>query len=256
MELVSLELKYICEIVPEKSNNASVIEFLPQANYKNAATAKLHKHGKGPFCKFKIPANLNLAGVYVIKVEDLIKYVGESDNLSRRFNMGYGNISPRNCYVGGQSTNCKINSFILKENQKGRKIHLTFVETEDRFSVERELIIQYKPEWNSAAGKMTKNLPAFKRKKINSSVKGGKYDPLKGHLIYSANDTVSLKYDEIERIIKNILPASAHKYREWWANGGHIQADAWLNAGFRVDSVKLGHSVVFTRLKAGYSAKR
>ena len=197
-----------------------------------------------------------MTGVYVIKVEDLIKYVGECENLSGRFNTGYGNISPRNCFVGGQSTNCKINNYILNENQKGRKIHLYFVETEDRFSVERELIKKHKPGWNSAAGKITDNSQVFKREKTNNPIKVGKYEPLKDYLTNCANDTVELTYDEIERIIENILPASAHKYREWWGNGEHVQADAWLNAGFRVDSVKLGHSVVFTRSKTGYSTKR
>ena len=33
MGVVSLEFKYICEIVPEKKNNDSIIEFLPQSNY-------------------------------------------------------------------------------------------------------------------------------------------------------------------------------------------------------------------------------
>ena len=43
-----------------------------------------------------------------------IIYIGETAGLRQRFNMGYGNISPRNCYVGGQSTNCKMNKIVPK----------------------------------------------------------------------------------------------------------------------------------------------
>lgn len=244
-----MEVKYICGIVPEKNAYGAINEYYPHNKYMNAATSKLHKHGIGPFCKFRIPASLNLAGVYVIKVEDFIKYVGESENLSRRFNTGYGNISPRNCFVGGQSTNCKINNYILNETQKGHRIHLYFVKTEDRFLVEGELIKKHKPEWNSLVGRNTKNPAVFRRRKTNSLIKGGKYEPLKDYLTKCTDDTVELTYKEIEKIIENVLPNSAYKYRVWWANGGHVQADAWLDALFRVDSVILGHSVVFTKSK-------
>lgn len=35
-------------------------------------------------------------------------YIGETDNLEKQFRQGYGNISPRNCFKGGQSTNYKM----------------------------------------------------------------------------------------------------------------------------------------------------
>jgi hypothetical protein len=251
----SLELTYICEIVPEKNVCGAIKEYSPHKKYINAAVAKIHKFGMGPFCKFRIPANLNLAGVYAIKVEDSIKYVGECESLSWRFNTGYGNISPRNCFVGGQSTNCKINSYILKEKQKGRNIHLYFIDTDDRFSLERELIDQYKPEWNSTAGKTTFNSPVVNREKKTRVSKGGKYEPLKNYLTNCSSDSVELTYKAIEKIIENGLPCSAFKYLAWWANGGHTHADAWLGAGFRVDSVNLGQSVVFAKSTMGCSKK-
>jgi hypothetical protein len=52
---------------------------------------------------------------------------------------------------------------------------------------------------------------------------------------------------EIERIISDKLPQSASKYREWWANGGHIQANAWLDAGWKVEYVVLGEYVEFVK---------
>ena len=30
-----------------------------------------------------------------------------------RYNNGYGRISPRNCFQGGQSTNCRVNNLIF-----------------------------------------------------------------------------------------------------------------------------------------------
>jgi hypothetical protein len=239
--------------MPEKNIYGAINEYSPHKKYINAAVAKINKYGMGPFCKFRIPANLNLAGVYAIKVEDSIKYVGECESLSRRFNAGYGNISPRNCFIGGQSTNCKINSYILKEKQKGCKIHLYFVETDDRILLGRELITQYKPEWNSSKGRIPINSPIVNRENVTRNLKGRKYEPLKDYLICCTSDTVELTYEVIEKIIKNDLPNSARKYREWWANGGHTQADAWLDAGFRVDSVNLGQSVVFAKSTLGCS---
>lgn len=247
MGVVSLKLSYICEIVPEKNESGAINEYHPQKSYRNAATSKLHNYGKGPFCKFRIPNNIKLTGVYVIKVDGLIKYVGECEDLSHRFNAGYGNISPRNCFVGGQSTNCKINAHIIKEKQKGRAIQLYFAATEERLVLERELINQYKPEWNSTLGKVTIDSKEVKRNKKDPSTKGGKYEPLKNYLRNCSNDTIELSYKSIETIIENVLPDSAYKYREWWANGGHAHTYAWLEAGFKVDSVKIGHSVIFVK---------
>lgn len=105
----------ICQIIPELNEDGLPKEYKPQAEYKNNKNISLHKYGYGPFCRFKIPSEYNgKIGVYVIKVGDQIKYVGECEDLGKRFNMGYGVISPRNCYKGGQSTNCRINNLILQ----------------------------------------------------------------------------------------------------------------------------------------------
>jgi hypothetical protein len=84
----------ICDIRPEPSDSGSVAEFMPQDRYENVKQIPLNKYGAGPFCKFKIPNNYNACGVYVITVEGRLKYVGECENLSNRYNIGYGNISP------------------------------------------------------------------------------------------------------------------------------------------------------------------
>lgn len=248
-----MNFNLICEIKPLKNSEASIVEYEPYKEYKNAMNKKLHKFGKGPFCKFRIPNGINHAGVYIIKVDNQVKYVGECEDLSSRYNMGYGQISPRNCFVGGQSTNCKINSFILQAAKKNLKIDLLFCQSQDRFVLERKLIELYKPEWNSTSGKMMGKSKVIKNSERRSSEgvrtmgRTIKYEPIKDYLMNCRSNRIQLTYDEIEKIIKKSLPDSAYKYREWWANGGHSQADAWLDAGWKVEEVNLGKSVVFIK---------
>lgn len=64
-----------------------------------------------------------------------------------------------------------------------------------------------------------------------------KYAPLKRYLERSSKEKIELTFDEIEEVLKDSLPNSAYKHKPWWANGGHSQADAWLDAGYKVDNV-------------------
>lgn len=81
-------------------------------------------------------------------------YIGECQNLSKRFNDGgYGTIHPRNCFKGGQSTNCRINALILGVAKQGCKIDLWFHASSDRYDVERRPILQLRPRWNVQHGK-------------------------------------------------------------------------------------------------------
>ncbi|WP_430648007.1 DUF7662 domain-containing protein [Bradyrhizobium rifense] len=50
---------------------------------------------------------------------------------------------------------------------------------------------------------------------------------------------VRLTFSEMEEILWRKLPAAAHKFTAWWSKessmkAGHIQARAWVKAGFRV----------------------
>lgn len=139
--------KKICYIKARRENGR-IITNTPQELYNNQKKLSLHAYGKGAFCFFRIKKNLNLCGVYKILINKEIKYIGECKNLSKRFNMGYGQISPRNCYVGGQQTNCRINKMILKEAKKGKTIELRFNKTDNYKVEEKRLIEQYNPEWN------------------------------------------------------------------------------------------------------------
>ena len=138
----------VCEIHPERTNSGEICKIMPQHRYDNIRNLPLNNYGKGPFCKFKVPNDYNFCGVYVIFVDGSPKYVGECQNLSNRFNMGYGNISTRNCFVGGQETNCRINNLIFQETKKGSFVVLWFHQTEDHKAIELNLRNHIKFEWN------------------------------------------------------------------------------------------------------------
>jgi hypothetical protein len=75
-------------------------------------------------------------------------YIGECVNLSSRYNAGYGQISPRNCFVGGQETNCRINNLIYGEATHSHKIELWFHQSDHYKSIEAELRKELNPAWN------------------------------------------------------------------------------------------------------------
>lgn len=70
-----------------------------------------------------------------------------------------------------------------------------------------------------------------------------KYDPLYDTLKHVPEhvDDVTLTFAQLEDVLGFRLPASAHKHRAWWANPStpdhHPYAQAWLGAGWKVDSV-------------------
>ena len=63
---------------------------------------------------------------------------------------------------------------------------------------------------------------------------GSKYYPLYKFLKERQEHSVELKIAEIERILVASLPSSASE-RSWWSNRDNaLQADAWMEAGFKV----------------------
>lgn len=140
--------QFVCTIEPKRDDKGQVASFEPQAVYRNRKGLMLNAFGAGPFCHFRIPDDLHRAGVYFIAVDGQLAYIGECDDLSQRFNSGYGQISPRNCYQGGQSTNCRLNRLIKDAAEADSRIELHFVETTDRFVLEAASIAAYRPSWN------------------------------------------------------------------------------------------------------------
>ncbi len=82
------EFRYICTIEPERNVDSSVKRYMSQSRYENKNNLPLNRYGKGPFCKFRIPSNYPLSGVYAIVVKDKLKYIGECLNVSLWYNMG------------------------------------------------------------------------------------------------------------------------------------------------------------------------
>jgi hypothetical protein len=100
------------------------------------------------------------------------------------------------------------------------------------------------PGWRTSPTKLIDNaLVAFclEEKPVGTrrTRTGGKYVPLREHLA-ATRAPVEVSFADIDRLVGG-LPPSARDHREWWANThGHTHANAWLDAGMRVDSVNLG----------------
>jgi hypothetical protein len=69
-----------------------------------------------------------------------------------------------------------------------------------------------------------------------------KYDSLT-HFLRRTTEVspYDMPFEKIETVLGFPLPPSAHRHRGWWANepGTHVQARAWLDAGWKVWSVDL-----------------
>jgi hypothetical protein len=148
MQIGPYLFSHVCRIEPEREADGSVRQFMPQAQFANERSLPLSKYGAGPFCKFKIPNNYNVSGVYALQIADSVNYIGECANLSARYNAGYGNISPRNCFKGGQDTNCRLNNLIYVAAAAGNEINLWFHQTESYKQAELEILAIQKWAWN------------------------------------------------------------------------------------------------------------
>jgi hypothetical protein len=139
----------VAKIEPERGIDGRTREFMPQDRCADKHSSRLNPHGAGPFCSFRLRGLPHNAGVYIVVSDEEVRYVGITEDLARRWGpVGYGNISPKNCYVGGQSTNCKVNGLILRDTLAGRRLTLYFVEVPDRHTIERNLIDAMHPPWN------------------------------------------------------------------------------------------------------------
>ena len=77
-----------------------------------------------------------------------------------------------------------------------------------------------------------------------------KYAPLKRYLLSCSGPETTMSFSEIEAVIGAVLPPSARKHQAWWANHGigHVNAQAWLDAGWETCRVDLASGrVVFVR---------
>lgn len=82
------------------------------------------------------------------------------------------------------------------------------------------------------------------RQNASTGLPESKYAPLKKYFadLPKKQQEVTLTFAEIEAILNDKLPDSPRKYKGWWANdirGRHVQAVAWLDAGWKMESVDL-----------------
>lgn len=139
---------HVCRIEPDREDDGTIRTFMPQALFINSRSLPLSRYGHGPFCKFRIPNTYKVSGVYALQVADAVSYIGECTNLSSRYNAGYGNISPRNCFKGGQDTNCRLNNLIYTAATSDQEINLWFHQTANYKAAELELLTLQKWLWN------------------------------------------------------------------------------------------------------------
>lgn len=148
MEFGGYPFQHVCDITPVVTDDGSVQTLMPQERYAKRDLYPLNRYGAGPFCKFRIPSTYPYPGVYLLTVGEDIRYIGETNNLSRRYNMGYGTISPKNCYKGGQETNVRMNNLIYNAAVAGEVISLWFHQTTEFKAIEVALRYAHRAPWN------------------------------------------------------------------------------------------------------------
>ena len=142
---------WVARIQPETGEDGTPWTDMPQKRYAKAAQKPLNRrHGAGPFCRFDVSGLPDASGIYAVTLDRRLVYVGiAGKSLKQRWGpQGYGRISPRNCYVGGQSTNCKVNHAILQGVQRKQAVDLWIHEMEEPRTLESQLIRKLDPPWN------------------------------------------------------------------------------------------------------------
>ncbi|MFZ6030289.1 MAG: helix-turn-helix domain-containing protein [Chloroflexota bacterium] len=89
-------------------------------------------------------------------------------------------------------------------------------------------------------------------------MKFGKYRALFEYLSTCSQDEVTLRLTEIEDLLREPLPISARRRRDWWGNRRQaLQAAAWVEAGYKVTETDLERGeITFTRPPRRYSIRR
>lgn len=137
--------KRVGPIQPYPDKRGGFIENEPETR-----NLPLHRHGHGPFCRFRVARGWQEGGVYVVASDDKPLYVGECKNLESVWG-SYGRITPSAVRKGGNQTYCRINSRILNEVKHGREIALWFRSITDdgrRRECKAELVNNLNPPEN------------------------------------------------------------------------------------------------------------
>lgn len=111
----------------------------------------LNKSGDLTYRDFKIeaPGLLSGSGLYTFLVDGEIAYIGQTrSTFHRRFNRNYGRIHPRNCFLDGQSTNCRVNHRLAEAGDRVSVYLCPFQDLDRLDDLEDKLIGRYGPSWN------------------------------------------------------------------------------------------------------------
>lgn len=250
-------------------NNAGLVDLkMPQSRYDKSDEYTVHEYGWGPFCEFSLETSeyANSEGVYVFTAGNDIMYVGETVDLHNRMQAGYGNISPKNCFEGGQQTNCRVNHLILETVRNRVQVSLWFEETQRRNHRETELIEECDPPWNKTSKRSASESnhqanpqkppsQSTKEKTTGSSVvateatRNGKYKPLYDYLEGSDSDTLDFTMDEIEVVIDGPVPHSGRTYPAYWNENSQAHAKVWGEMGWVATPDFEDMTVTFEKVK-------
>lgn len=85
-----------------------------------------------------------------------------------------------------------------------------------------------------------------------------KYAPLHDYLANCGKDQLTLSLAEIEAILGEGLPASAHTNRGWWSNRRQaFQSSAWMDAGYKATAIDLKNGqITFAKPPNRYEVQR
>jgi len=139
------KFNFICRIELELRSDGSILKEEPCGGN----TQVMHRYGKGPFSRFKIPTDIRDEGVHILMSNNTIKYIGGSTNFARSYNSGFGRIAIRSApFIGGNETYCRINTLTLNQIESGSIVELWFKKTAQYHRVKSRLIHRLNPGWN------------------------------------------------------------------------------------------------------------
>jgi hypothetical protein len=139
----------------KKDSAERVVEY----SLRLAPGVKPNRYAGGPFCYVELVEASSASGICALTVSDSIKYIGEAENLARRFGpSGYGQIAARNLHSDGQSTNCRINSLVLQVSKSGEAVSVWFLPAGlERKTLEARLLAEFAPPWNGSRPRIGMN---------------------------------------------------------------------------------------------------
>ncbi len=172
-------------------------------NYSKKDSVELNSYGNSLFAKFKIENNAltRQVGLYAFFKNDELLYIGRTHaSFHERLSTGYGNISPKNCYIGGQSTNCKMNSYINKSMSDGESITYyvyPMVGIESINNLEARMIMELDPPLNG-------QIPSIKKQSVSTSFRSVKQVDQSVHLPGILSKSGSITSQVVEYIEKKL----------------------------------------------------